>query len=633
MDDPSLQNYLGVLRRRRRLIIVAVLLGALGALAFSLVQTPRYTAKSELLLHRTPSEAILVDEVGQVRSSADSERELNNEIRLLESTTVRDAVDDEYNGPLDVKDVTAGAASSDSDDSIVVSMTSTSPEEAAKVVNLYTDTYITTRREQQVEDILAASDQIQGRLDEIRAEIAEVSQPLQDVEQQVLSSEPGSAERQGLEDERLRVMAEVMPRLAPLQSRESTFEGQLEQLQVTRDLTGSGGVQVLSQAEVPTSPSSPDTVANVVIGALIGLLAGIAGAFAADRLDDSVRSKDDAERITGLPTLGVIPKATDMQGDLATLQASSSPTAEAFRLLRTSVKFLSVESPVRTVVVTSAAPSEGKTVTAANLALVLSQKGERVLLVVADLRRPRAHELFGAPQSPGLTSVLLGESTPEAAIYAIEDMPGLHLLPPGPPPPNPAELLDSERARQVIAAAAERYDTVIIDSPPVLPVTDAQVLARAADAVLLVVAYRETSQRDLTRAVELLEQVDAPLIGTVLTLVPPKEGYGGGTYRYETYRSRSERRRERERASSASLPVPEHAMAVDATPDGRPVTSNGNGAGRHDPTSAHPVPSGESLAVPTEAPAPAWSPTPGSPTSPTSTYTDDGPDPSSRAER
>ena len=258
-----------------------------------------------------------------------------------------------------------------------------------------------------------------------------------------------------------------------------------------------------------------------------------------------------------------------------TLDERSSPDSEAYRLLRTSVKFLSLDAPVRTVLVTSPAASEGKTITTANLATVLAQGGERVLLVGADLRRPRLHELFGAPLSPGLTTVLLGEASPEASVYAVDDVPGLHLMPPGPPPPNPAELLDSTRARDLFATLATRYDAVIVDSPPVLPVTDAQVLARAADAALLVVAYRETSRRGLTRAIELLGQVDAPLVGTVLNVVPANEAYGGQPYRYEVYRSRSERRRQREATSGRpTIPVhpqPQHLTGANGNDDPVPT--------------------------------------------------------------
>jgi capsular exopolysaccharide synthesis family protein len=551
MDEPSLQDYIAVLRRRRRVVALAVVVAIAIALAISLLTTPRYRARAELLLQRTANEEILVDEVGQVRSGADAERELNNEIELIESQTVRDAVDDQYDGPLDVDDVTASASASDSNSVVNVNLVSTKPAAAADLVNQYVDTYITTRRERRLEELLSASEEIQSRLDVLRQQITEVSQPIDEINAQVAAAPAGSPERAGLEEQRQSILAEVLPRLAPLQSRESSFRGQLSQLELSQDLTELGGVEVLAAAEEPTSSVAPKTVMNIVIGGLIGLLGGIVLAFVIDRLDDSVRSKEMVEQITGLPTLGVIPRTASESSpiDLVGIEQPSSQASEAYRLLRTSVRFLGLDTPTRTLLVTSAAASEGKTVTAANLAVALAQGGEQVLLVGADLRRPRVHELFGAPQSPGLTSALLGEATPESTAYAIEEVAGLHLMPSGPTPPNPAELLDSSRTHELFASLTTRYDRVVVDSPPVLPVTDAQVLSRVAGAVLLVVAYGETSKRGLARAIELLGQVNAPLVGTVLNLVPAGAGYAGRTYRYDTYKSRSERRRQREDAN------------------------------------------------------------------------------------
>ncbi len=572
MDDPKLQDYFAVLRRRRRVLVLSVLIAVGVALAISLVQTPQYRAESELLLRRTASEELLVDEVGQVRSSTDSERELNNEIRLIESRAVRDAVDAVYEGPLDIDDVAAGAPASESNDVLDISVTAADPAEAAELVNLYAETYIAERKDRQVADLLATGEEIQTRLDQLREQIAEVSQPLDDINARVAAAPAGTPQRVELEDQRQSVLMEVLPQLAPLQSRESTFRGQLEQLEVTQDLTRAGGVEVLTPAEEPSSPVSPNTVGNVVIGGLIGLLGGIALAFAVEYLDDSVGSKDEAEKITGLPTLGVIPKGTDVPADLVSISDPSAPAAEAYRSLRTSVKFLALDTSVKTILVTSTAASEGKTVTAANLATVLAQRGDRVLLVGGDLRRPRVHELFGSPQSPGLTTVLVGDATAASVTYAVEEVPGLHVMPPGATPPNPAELLDSSRARELFASLRNSFDAVIVDAPPVLPVTDAQILAGSADAVLLVVAFRETSKRGLARSIELLSQVDAPLVGIVLNLVPPSEGYAGQPYRYDTYRSRSERRRQREEPSDADMAAP-------------PAHLSGNGAQR--PMVAH----------------------------------------------
>ncbi|MDD9350108.1 polysaccharide biosynthesis tyrosine autokinase [Mumia sp.] len=572
MDDRSLQDYLAVLRRRRWVVLLAVAIGAALALAFSVVQTPRYEASAELLMRGTASQRLLVDERGQIDSPASAERDLNNEIRQIESHAVVEAVDDAYDGNLDVDIVQARATASDSDDGITLSARATDAAAAADLVNLYADTYIDQRRAQQVDELVAVSEDIQVRLDELRATMAEVRAPLDAIDQELAAAPEEGPERASLEQEQQTVLTQVLPRLAPLSARESSFVGQLQQLEASQDLSQTGGVEVLNPAAAPSSPASPDTVSNVVVGALIGLLVGIGLAFALDRLDDSVRSKETAEVITGLPTLGIVPDvAEDHKGsDLVTVADPMGSASEAYRLLRTSVKFLGIDTPLHTILVTSAGAGEGKTDTAAHLATTLAQTGERVLLVDADLRRPRLHEMFSAPREPGLTTVLLDEDEPERSVYAVEEVPSLHILPPGAPPPNPAELLDSNRARAVFAELAGRYDVVIIDSPPVVPVTDAVVMAGWADAVLLVVAHRTTSRRGLVRSVELLRHVDAPLIGLVLNRVPAREGYGDQGYRYNTYRRRSEAAR-RKRMGHVQTPAAHTA----------PVANSGNGVDGH----------------------------------------------------
>jgi succinoglycan biosynthesis transport protein ExoP len=547
MADQSLHDYVNALRRRRWVVISSVLLAIGAASAVSLLQTPQYRAESQLLLRRTSSQEVLIGDAGQARSSSDSERELNNEIRLVESQAVRDAVDLVYDGPLDVDDVDGSAPESQTNDVLEVSLVSSDPAAATELVNVYVETYINERRSRSLDNLRAASDEIQARLDDLRARIDELSRPLSAIDAQIAAAPVNSARRAELEEQRQTISSQVQPQLTPLQSRESAFRGQLEQLEAAQNLSTPGGVEVLTPAEEPESPVSPNTVSNLVVGGLIGLLAGIALALMRDYLDDTVRSKDQAEDVTQVPTLGLIPKGLkgSPASDLISVTEPTSPATEAYRSLRTSVKFLSLDASVKTILVTSAAASEGKTVTAANLAVVLAQRGDSVILVDADLRRPRAHRLFGAPQSPGLTSVLLDDASATSAVYPFEEVPGLHVMPPGSPPPNPAELLDSSRTRDLLAKIADEYDSVIIDAPPVLSVTDAQILACMADGVLLVVAYRETSRRNLTRSIELLGQVEAPLVGTVLNLVPASEAYAGQSYPEDAYRSRGARRRRR----------------------------------------------------------------------------------------
>jgi capsular exopolysaccharide synthesis family protein len=188
---------------------------------------------------------------------------------------------------------------------------------------------------------------------------------------------------------------------------------------------------------------------------------------------------------------------------------------------------------VRVVQITSPSPGEGKTMVAVNLAVAFAQAGDRVVLVGGDLRRPRMEEVVDVALTPGLTAVLIGDVTLPQAIQSVPSVPNLSVLPAGHPPPNPSELLSGERARRLIDVLGQTYDVVVIDCPPVLPVTDSLVLARMADTTLLVTSANKTSKRSLTRAVELLRQVDAPLVGTVLNSLSADETFGGEAYRYE----------------------------------------------------------------------------------------------------
>ncbi len=306
-----------------------------------------------------------------------------------------------------------------------------------------------------------------------------------------------------------------------------------------------GGAQLVTPATTPTSAVAPRPLRNGLLALFVGLLLGICLAFLLNYLDDSVRTKDDFERVApGLPVLGMIPVVSGWKTKdrpfLVSTHDPMSPAAEAYRTLRTSVQFLGLDQPMRILQLTSANAREGKTTTLANLAVALAGAGQRVLVVCCDLRRPRIHEFFGLENGVGFTSALLGKVPLADAIQAVPDQPGIDLLASGPLPPNPSELLSSNRTAEVLNALRVEYDIVLVDSPPLLPVTDALVLSHRVDAVLLVSVAGATTRKEVVRATELLVQVEAPVVGAVLNGVDP-EGSDGYAYQYYRYEESSRR--------------------------------------------------------------------------------------------
>lgn len=208
-----------------------------------------------------------------------------------------------------------------------------------------------------------------------------------------------------------------------------------------------------------------------------------------------------------------------MPADLVTVTSPRLPVAEAYRTLRTNLEFASLEHPLRTLLVTSPGPEEGKSVVLANLAVVIAQTGKRVILVDGDLRHPRQHEIFGLSNAVGLSTVLRGEASASPPPLADGGVAGLSVLTSGPLPPNPAELLASRRMTDLIATLAGQADVVLFDAPPVVAVTDAAILAGQVDGVLLVINARQTRREHAQRAKDLLEKVHARLLGAVLNNV------------------------------------------------------------------------------------------------------------------
>jgi capsular exopolysaccharide synthesis family protein len=271
---------------------------------------------------------------------------------------------------------------------------------------------------------------------------------------------------------------------------------------------------------VSAAPVSPRTSLNTAIGFALGLLLGLAIAVLRELLDVSVGSAEGLAEVSGVPTLGTIALDPDIKArPLVVGDVAYSPRAEAMRQLRTNLQFIDAAHPARTVVVTSTRDGEGKSTVSVNLALVVAETGRRVLLIGADLRRPRIGELLGIEAGVGLSNLLAGQRELDEVLQPWGDS-GLVVLPCGPIPPNPSELLGGARMSALLATCAERFDLVIIDTPPLRPVTDAAVVAANADGAIVVFWHGHTKRNHLQAAVHALNAVNSRVLGCVLNMKP-----------------------------------------------------------------------------------------------------------------
>jgi polysaccharide biosynthesis transport protein len=296
-------------------------------------------------------------------------------------------------------------------------------------------------------------------------------------------------------------------------------------------------IRVVDQAEQPRHPVTPRKMLNLVVAVLGGLIVGLCLAFFFEYVDSSIKSPDEIRTYLGLTTLGMVPALNPkaMKGREPLINTGVPPNfAEAFRSMRTNVLFAAADEGARSLVVTSTGPGEGKTMVAANLAIGFAQAGQRVILIDADMRRPRVHQIFGQKQEPGLSNLMVGHAVASTTICK-SGVPGLWLLTAGRIPPNPAELLGSRRFKEFIALLSQHFDAVIIDSPPIMAVTDSAIVASAASGVIFVVGAEMTSRQAAKVAIEQLQNGRPRFFGAVLNRVELERNayYYSGYYRRE----------------------------------------------------------------------------------------------------
>jgi capsular exopolysaccharide synthesis family protein len=500
--EPTFRAYLQILRQRKWWVGSIAVLGLALSLVFSLTAHKQYSATAQLLVQPSVNANALSTTQQPV-----TQTDVQTELQLVTSAPVQQAVRAQLKS-------TPAVSASEVGQTNVMAITATSgvPSQASRVANLYANAFVQYRQ-------AVASSNLESAEAQLRSQISSIGKQLSSFHGSTTSAEASA-----------------------LFNQQAVLKEQLAQMQVS-GAVDTGEVVVVTPAQTPVSPSSPKPTQDALLGLAAGLALGLAVAFLLNSLDDRLTSKESAEHAGGGPVLAMTPVVSSWRRQMLkpvviSLTEPTSPAAESYRSLRTSLQFVRQEQQLRSLVVTSPGVGDGKTSTLANLGVVFAQAGERVLLVSCDLRRPRIGAFFELDEQEGLTCVLAGQRTLEEVLVPVPGVDRLSLLPAGPVPPNPAELLNSASAQKIFARLRDDFDLVLIDSPPVLPVTDAAILSQHADATLMLAAAGQTRRGDLHRAVEKLDQVGATILGIVLNKVTRHTGrnYGYGySYAYKPY--------------------------------------------------------------------------------------------------
>lgn len=513
-DELDLRDYLNVIRARKWVIIQAIVIVTLVAVVYSVIQAPTYESEARVLISEKDAGAAIFGSV-LAEFSSQPERGLQTQVQLMQvrpllENTIRTLdlgmTPDQLAGRVTISAV-------GQTNIVSVKVTHGDAQTAADITNTLAGEFVTWSRDYKRESLQAAVDEVQARLDQAKTEILELGKRIN---------------AEGKSDD-------LAAELAIATGSYTTLAGKLEELKINEQLeVGSG--RIVSPAVVTEEPIEPRPLRNGVLGIAVGLVFGLGMAFLYEYLDNTIKTSEQAEDLYGAPVLGLVPAEKFEKGEkrrLTIIQHPGSPAAEAYRVLRNSLDFINFEHSIKTLLISSAAPAEGKSTVAANLAAGLAQAGKKVAFVNCDFRRPTTDQFFTVNNIIGLADVLAGTNTLKAALQQPIQNLNLLVLTPGKLPPNPSELLGSTKMQELIKSLEEWADWVIIDSPPLLAVADGAAVARWADGVLLV-SKGGTSTKDAARkGREMLENVGARIAGVVVWGL--EGGPGGGGYGYYGY--------------------------------------------------------------------------------------------------
>lgn len=512
-NETDLGTYLRILNRRKVTVFVTAAVILSLALAYSLAQRPVYTATTQVLVPEQLATSALQPAAnqGQLPTAESLQRMLTDAVQFAQGDATKRAATAILHRKVPIS-VTASSTA----DLLTFTASSGAGADAAAFANAGANAYIVANRNNQVSTY---TEQVTA----LQTSIAQL--------QQTANGAPANSQQQDIAKSSIGSLTQA-----------------LQQLEAASQLVTPTGPSIVKLAAVPKSPVSPQPLRNGVLGFLFGLVMGIALAFLRDRLDDKLKSIRDVEANSdGRPIVGIIPVVNEWRDinetHIALTENPTSSVSESYRTLRTAIQFLGIDGSQRVIGITSSTAGEGKSTTIANLAVSFARAGQRVVVVSCDFRRPRLHLFFGLDNHIGVTSVLLGEASVLDAVQDIPNEPGLKVFPSGPAPPNPAELLSLDRARHLIESLTRNTDIVLVDCPPVLPVSDALLVSRLCDTTLVMAAAVGTKKGDLRRTYELLSQVQAPVRGTIVNRVPPRgsytDGYGYGYGYHDDYRNKA----------------------------------------------------------------------------------------------
>lgn len=502
------------------MVLCTVLAGAV-AFIVSKNSTPIYQASSLLRINQAsnPATSIAYADILTAERLARTYANLLTTRPVLEETARRAGIDVETLK----KTITVTPVR----DALLLEVTveGPNPKLIADVANVLPEVFIDRDRELQLGQVSKWRESLEA---EIEATLADISRTQADLKNAVDDTQKTRLE-------------------ASLAQYRTTYSSLLASAQQARtaEAQATNNLVVAEPAVTADKPIRPRTLTNTLLAAVIGAMLAVGVAFLIEYLDDTVKTPDDVQRVSGLSTLGAIARLKDggVARQIIAWSRTRVPESEAYRTLRTNIQFSSVDKPIRSLMVTSSSPGEGKSTTAANLAVVLAQANQRVIIVDTDLRRPVLHKVFGVPNNTGLTTALLAGEAAEFDLHLQPtEIESLKVLTSGPIPPNPSELLGSHKMATLVSSLVDSTDIVIFDSPPVLAVTDAAVLSRQVDGALVVVDAGRTKEQALANAVLELQKASASVLGVALNRLDTRRGHNFYYYYYYTDEENGDRR-------------------------------------------------------------------------------------------